>query len=110
MKTSVLITALVSTLLLSLWSCNKTSTTASTTCDGTASTYNSNVKNILDGACTSSGCHPTYNTYSGLKSILTSGDFTREVITNKTMPRGSSLSASQLNILKCWADAGFPEK
>jgi len=93
--------------------CKKSTSTSSTTtntCDGTAATYNSNVKSIIDGACTSSGCHPTYNSYSGIKSILNSGDFKREVITNKTMPSGSSLTSSQLNILKCWSDAGFPEK
>lgn len=87
-----------------------TTTTSTNTCDGTAATYNANVKSILDGACTASGCHPTYNSYSGIKSILTSGDFKREVITNKTMPSGSSLTSAQLNILKCWSDAGFPEK
>lgn len=105
-KISVVITVMFS--LLS--SCNKSTTTTTATCDGTSSTYNSNMKAIVDANCTSSGCHPTYNSYQGIKSILENGQFTSHVLTSKDMPRNSTLSSDQLNKIKCWADAGYPEK
>jgi hypothetical protein len=78
-------------------------------CDGTSSTYNSNIKSIIKSSCISSGCHPSYATYAGIKSILDNGTFKQQVISNKTMPKGNSLSSDQLNKIQCWVDAGFPE-
>ncbi len=78
-------------------------------CDGTSSNYNSNIKSIINSSCTSSGCHPTYSTYLGLKSILDNGTFKQQVITSKSMPKNSSLTSSQLNQIQCWIDAGYPE-
>ncbi len=97
---------LVSSFIFS--SCNKSKTTL--TCDGTVSTYNSNIKSIIDASCTESSCHPAYKTYDGIKSVLNSGAFKSQVLTNQSMPRGSKLSSDQLNKIQCWADAGFPEK
>jgi hypothetical protein len=112
MKTLIASGLFAIAILLCFDSCNKNSQTnkITPTCDGTASTYNSNIKTILDGACTSSGCHPQYASYAGLRGILGDGQFTSHVLTSQDMPRNSSLSADQLNKIKCWADAGFPEK
>lgn len=99
------------TILSGIYACKKNSTTSTTTtCDGTASTYNSNMKTMINTYCTSSGCHPNYSTYTGIKSILTNGQFTSHVLSSKDMPRGSSLSSDQLSKIQCWADAGYPEK
>jgi hypothetical protein len=97
-------------LIIALLACNKSSTKTTPTCDGTASTYNSNIKAIIDGACTSSGCHPGYTSYSAIKTILDNGQFKKEVLTNQTMPKNTKLSTDQLNKIQCWADAGFIEK
>ncbi len=78
-------------------------------CDGTSSTYNSNIKSIINNSCTGSGCHPSYSTYLGLKSVLDNGTFKQQVISNKSMPKNSSLSTDQLNKIQCWVDAGYPE-
>jgi hypothetical protein len=78
-------------------------------CDGTASTYNFNMKTLINSNCTNSSCHPNYATYNGIKSILTNGSFKSHVVTNKDMPRGSSLSTADLNQIQCWIDAGYPE-
>jgi hypothetical protein len=78
-------------------------------CDGTSSSYNSNIKSIINNSCTSSGCHPSYSSYSGIKSILDNGNFKNEVLTKKSMPKGNSLSSDQLNKIQCWVDAGYPE-
>jgi hypothetical protein len=96
------------------FACNKDKKTApvaqSLECDGNSSTYNSNIKSIIDINCSSSGCHPSFTTYAGIKPYLTNGDFSEEVLINKTMPRGRSLSNNDLSKIKCWADAGFPER
>lgn len=78
-------------------------------CDGSNPTYNSTIKSILDARCGSASCHPNYTTYDGLSGILQSGDFKREVLTNQSMPEGSSLTQEQINTIQCWADNGFPE-
>ncbi|MDX2171550.1 MAG: hypothetical protein SFY56_00420 [Bacteroidota bacterium] len=98
-----LITLLLTTFILS---CKKKK---APTCDGTSSSYNSNIKSILNNSCTSSGCHPSYSSYSGIKSILDNGSFKNEVITKKSMPKGNSLSSDQLSKIQCWIDAGYPE-
>lgn len=96
------------------FACKKKNTSAPTPqvseCDGTVSNYNSNIKSIIDNNCASSGCHPSFTTYAGIKPYLTNGDFKREVLIDRTMPKGRSLSNNDLSKIKCWADAGFPEK
>ncbi len=78
-------------------------------CDGSTSTYNSNIKTIINITCTNSSCHPNYSTYAGIKSILNNGNFKNEVITKKSMPKGNSLTSDDLNKIQCWIDAGYPE-
>jgi len=81
----------------------------SASCDGSHPTYNNGIKSIIDSRCSSSGCHPGYSTYNGIKGILQNGDFTQEVLTNQTMPKNSSLSQDEINKIQCWANDGFPE-
>jgi len=78
-------------------------------CDGSHPTYQGEIKAILDTKCGSSNCHPNYTNYDGLRSILEGGDLRREVLVDQTMPKGSSLSQSQINLIQCWANDGFPE-
>ena len=78
-------------------------------CDGTNSTYNGNMQALINSNCTNAGCHPNYATYNGIKSVLNDGSFKNHVISNKDMPRGSSLSTSDLNKIQCWIDAGYPQ-
>jgi hypothetical protein len=78
-------------------------------CDGSSPTYQSTIKSIIDSKCATSNCHANYSTYGGLQSDLQNGDFSREVLVDQTMPRGSSLTQDQLNKIQCWANNGFPE-
>ncbi|MCE3225759.1 MAG: hypothetical protein K0S32_310 [Bacteroidetes bacterium] len=78
-------------------------------CDGTASTYNSNIKPIIDANCTSSKCHPKFNSYDGLGKYLNNGEFKKKVVDKRQMPKGGSLSSSELSKIQCWIDAGYPE-
>lgn len=111
----------LSLLGLMLWgvSCKKSSTTSSTDSTTTCSssyTYSADIKSIIDASCLGSGCHGSgsgrgdFTTYAGLKSYITNGSFKREVVTNKTMPQGSSLSTEQRSKISCWLDNGAAEK
>ena len=76
-------------------------------CDGSTATYDSNIKTIIDSKCVS--CHSAYGSYSGISSITSNGKFTQHVLTDQDMPENSSLSQDQINLIQCWADAGFPQ-
>jgi hypothetical protein len=78
-------------------------------CDGSSPTYQSTIKSIIDSKCASPNCHPGYSTYDGIQSDLLDGSFSREVLTDQTMPKNSSLSQDQLNKIQCWVNNGFPE-
>lgn len=101
-------------LLLATCKKSKNETTQTTTCDGSI-TYTASAKAIIDKNCTSSGCHNVgssrgdFTTYSGLKPYLTNGEFYKEVITTKDMPRGSSLSTDEYNALYCWSKNNYAE-
>lgn len=79
------------------------------TCDGSDPNYDQNIKSIIDANCATSDCHPSYNSYTGLESILGNGVFKKEVLEKQTMPRGKNLSSDQLNKLQCWVENGYKE-
>lgn len=117
MKKSIVLSLLV--LLTLAVACKKSSTTTnsdtSTTCSSSY-TYTADIKSIIDASCLGSGCHGSgssrgdFTTYTGMKAYITNGSFKKEVITNKTMPQGSSLSSDQLSMISCWLDNGAAEK
>jgi hypothetical protein len=107
MKTKVIFSAFLVCLLLIILSsaCKKKKKIS---CDGTQSTYNSNIKSIIDANCVS--CHPPYSSYAGIKSILDNGSFASEVLDKQSMPKKKTLSSGELTLIQCWKDQGFPEK
>ena len=96
-------------LVVAFAACKKESGKLSPSCDGSNPTYDGAIKTILDARCGSASCHPNYTSYDGLSGIRQNGDFKREVLTNQTMPQGSSLTQEQINKIQCWADDGYPE-
>ena len=100
-------------------------------CDLIVTSYDTNVKAIIDQTCAYSGCHDgsggigpgDYNSYDGLLQDLESGSFTNRVITVKDNPslgmppdksvypqsQQDTLSPTQLEIITCWLQEGFPE-
>lgn len=109
--TPIIISTLV---LVLLGACSKNNTTSDITCSSSPD-YTNNTKKIIDANCTSSGCHNSgssrgdFTTYAGIKPFLDNGSFTREVITNKTMPQGSKLSTDDYNLLFCWSKNNFAQ-
>lgn len=79
-------------------------------------TYDADIKSIVDMSCATAYCHGSgsaagdWTSYDLLKSALDDGSFNSAVLVNKTMPKGSSLDDSQLESIRCWYEAGYPEK
>lgn len=92
-----------------------------TSCDGIQTSYELNIKQIIDETCAYSGCHPEYSDYDGLLPVLQDGSFRSRVITlradaNIGMPpnnapenRPKDLSAEQLNLIECWLTDDYPQ-
>lgn len=77
------------------------------TCDGSVATYDSNIKSLIDSKCVS--CHSGYGSYSGISSITSNGQFKKHVLTDQDMPQNGQLTQDQINLIQCWADAGYPQ-
>jgi len=88
-------------------------------CNTVDATYDGDVKAIIDG-CAIPSCHGgidtsipevnrNYTTYAGLNSATSSGLLVQRVINQENMPPAGALPQSQLDLLQCWADAGYPE-
>jgi hypothetical protein len=78
-------------------------------------TYNGSVKTIIDNSCAISGCHingglvpGNFLSYQGLSGVTMNGKFRNRVLVVKDMPLTGQLSEADFEILKCWADNGFP--
>jgi hypothetical protein len=74
--------------------------------DTTSVTYGETIAPLISTNCGSSGCHPAYTTYTGLKVIVDNGQLKNRVITQKTMPAAAPLSSTQISKLQRWLDAG----
>ena len=94
-------------------SCKKNKNNHIAVCDGSSPTYNSYVQSIITSNC--SGCHGVgsnngdFSTYAKLSTVTSNGKFEKEVLTNQSMPQSSPLPDADLDKLKCWIEAGFPE-
>lgn len=106
-------------------------------CDNLATEYESEdtdvatVKDIINQSCAYSGCHDgsggigpgNYSSYESILRDLESGSFASRVITQRDNPslgmppdksvyaqsQQDSLSATQLEIITCWLQEGFPK-
>jgi hypothetical protein len=71
-------------------------------------TYNNSVKNIIQTNCAISGCHngsisPNLSTFSAIKS---NADLIKSKTANRSMPRGRTLSQTQIDAIACWVNDG----
>jgi hypothetical protein len=118
MKKITVVTAALMTMMV--WSCTKESITT-VDCTGTAPTYTSAVKALLDNKCATSGCHGASNPASGLdysayaiaKTNAAKDNFRgsiQHLSGYDAMPKGSSkLSDADLKTLNCWVQNGMPQ-
>lgn len=77
-------------------------------------TYTNFTQGLFQTKC--AGCHApgqssagswTFNGYASILSI--SGTIKQVVLVSKSMPRGGSLSATELSSLQTWFDSGLPQ-
>jgi hypothetical protein len=77
-------------------------------------TYSGTIAGIVNSKCATAGCHAAgsangdYTSYPGIKAKYDNGSLKKEVITDKTMPQGSSLTDTQYQQFECWINAGAP--
>ncbi len=83
-------------------------------CSTIDSKYSTSISGIISSKCNTSGCHNAgsskgdFTSYAKVKPYVDNGSFNKEVIVNKSMPKGTSLSQDERNKIKCWLDAGGP--
>jgi hypothetical protein len=95
--------------------CKKKNEFKNLDCSTIDSKYSTSIKNIMSANCTTSGCHDgnsygavDLRTYNNIKPYIDNGKFNQEVIVDKTMPKGKTLSQGDRDKIKCWLDSGAP--
>ena len=118
LKTPLLV--LVAAFIIALSSCGKDDVDTAE-CNGSAPTYTSDIKAILDASCAKSGCHDPitkqngydFSTYATAKPISQMEVFLGAVQHKDgytPMPDdGPKLSNDKIMLLTCWVQNGSPE-
>lgn len=84
-------------------------------CNGGAPTYDNGISAIINSKCTNSLCHgpgaaqAEFTTYAGMSLSISNGNFNKKVLEDQSMPKNDFLSQSQIDLVKCWVDNGYPE-
>lgn len=84
-------------------------------CKTDSVSFQTDIEPIFVNNCNIQGCHGNgsidgdFTTYQGIKNKIDDGDLIRkEVITQKSMPKGTTLSDCEIRKLTAWLDAGAP--
>ena len=92
-------------------------------------TYETDIKPIVDASCAYSGCHSgadagmfvsatskDYTNYEGLIANLESGSFAIRVLDSMDMPSAfapagypKTLTQTELDLIDCWISEGYPK-
>lgn len=76
-------------------------------------TFKDHVAPLLETKCNASGCHAEgstfgdFTTYEEVFVLAANGEIAEEVLEEMTMPIGSTLDASELEIFRCWLENGY---
>lgn len=115
MKKLSLLTAIV---LIVLVSCKKSSPAGGGTtggggldCGTTTRSWSAEVSSIISSSCATAGCHAAGSTngpgsLSTYTAVYNSRSNIRSAVNNGSMPKGTTLSASQKTAILCWIDQG----
>ena len=82
--------------------------------------YDSKIRDLINSSCAYVGCHAggapgNFTTFSGISDYTGSEILSRRVIINRDMPPDfasegpNSLTDEQIELFKCWIQAGYPE-
>lgn len=97
-------------ILMLVYSCKKSNTSNTTnsvytpSCSGTKS-FSTDVWPLISSKCNTSGCHVNLTNYAQVKSAASS---IRSKIADGSMPKNSTLTNAQKDMIMCWIDAGAP--
>lgn len=83
-------------------------------------TYQNGISAIFETSCSYSGCHSgpapgNFTNYDGIASYIDGGLLERRVLVDRNMPPinatggPTSLSDEEIELFKCWVQAGYPE-
>jgi uncharacterized membrane protein len=82
-------------------------------CSTVNAKFAANVQPLIASKCATSGCHDVtasgglifqnYSQISGVKDRINA-----RAVTEKTMPPSGPLQPAEINIIKCWIEAGAP--
>lgn len=87
-------------------------------CDFTQSTevlsgvsYSTSIASIISSSCAVSGCHagtqaPDFRVFANIRA---SAQNIKTRTGNRTMPQGSTLSQTEIDLIACWVDDGAPQ-
>jgi len=85
-------------------------------CQGDKPTYDNGISAIINEKCTNFQCHgpgsnqAEFTSFAGMSLAISNGNFEKRVLINQTMPRNSFLTQTQIDLIQCWVDNGYPEK
>ncbi len=79
--------------------------------------YNNTMQSIINNSCAIPTCHVSggnapgvYTSYQGMLGQLDNGQIESEVILQRRMPFApGELTEEELDLFKCWLEAGHPE-
>ena len=101
-------------------SCKKDKTLNTSSCD-TEISYNMDVVPIIQGSCMTglgpgTGCHDSWITeYSNIVNYINNESWQNDIWVSYSMPKIpnnfgiDSLTADEVQIMRCWVEQGFPE-
>lgn len=83
-------------------------------------TYDNQIRPLIINSCAYAGCHAggapgNFTTYTGLTGYINNGRLESRAIIARDMPPvyailgPSSLMDEELELIKCWVQAGYPE-
>ncbi len=87
---------------------------SNTDCASNPAKYSTDVSPIIQSKCATSGCHDAATAAGGavLESYTEVSALAARInqrsIVEKTMPAGTPLTATEINILSCWISSGTP--
>jgi uncharacterized membrane protein len=82
-------------------------------CSTVAAKFSTDVLPLITSRCATPGCHDATaqggRVFQNYAQISDAKDrINVRAVVEKTMPQGGSLSAAEINILKCWIESGAP--
>ena len=108
MKKLSLMSCLFVLFQLSCKKSEKNSTSSATghtpTCSSTIS-FSASVMPLINSSCNTSGCHNNYSNYTHVNAGKTS---IKSRVADGSMPKNSTLTNAQKDVILCWIDAGAP--